>query len=177
MYSIVDVAGEQTRVTQGQILRIPKLETEPGKSVTFEKVMLVVNKDEVVVGNPVVANATVKATVIAHGKGKKVLIFKKKRRKTYQVLNGHRQEFTEVRIDAISVGKDTPKKEAKTSDDVVAVPEEEAVKAEATKAAPKKAAPKKAAAKKATAKDAKEETPKPKAASKKASAAKKGEEE
>ena len=186
MYSIVEVAGEQTKVTKGQVLRVPKLDVEPGKSVSFEKVMLIVDKDDVTVGNPLVANATVKATVVSHGKDKKVIIFKKKRRKTYTVLNGHRQEFTEIKIDTISVGKAKAEAKNETKDETKAEPEKAAkaapVKKEtksastAKKAAPKTAAaPKKTAAKKA---DSVSKTEKPKAApKKKASAASKGEEE
>ncbi|MCD6116258.1 50S ribosomal protein L21 [bacterium] len=101
MYAIIEVSGLQYKVTKGQKLRVNKLDTEVGKKVDFKEVLLVVDNDKVTVGKPVVAKTVVKATVLSHGKDKKVLVFKKKRRKGYKVFRGHRQEYTEIMIDKI----------------------------------------------------------------------------
>jgi len=112
MYAIVEVAGVQYKVSKKDTVRVPKLYQEAGKTVEFDRVLLLVDESDVQVGKPEVANAKVKATVLSHGKDKKVMVFKKKRRKGYKVKKGHRQEFTEVRIDSITIGKETPKKTA-----------------------------------------------------------------
>ena len=119
MYAIVEVAGVQFKAEESKILRVPKMDVEPGKTITLDKILLVADKDSVRIGKPIVANAEIKAKVVEHGKDKKILVFKKKRRKTYQVLNGHRQQMTELKIEKISVEKAAPKtaeaKEAKTA--------------------------------------------------------------
>ena len=81
MYAVVEVAGMQCKVAGKEKIRVPKLELEPGKSLELDRVLLVVDKDRVNIGKPLVANAKVKATVLAHGKADKVKVFKKKRRK------------------------------------------------------------------------------------------------
>ena len=106
MYAIVEVSGMQCKVTGKETIRVPKLEIEPGKSLVLDRVLLVVDKDNVKVGKPLVSNAKIQATVVAHKKSPKIKVFKKKRRKNYQVLRGHRQEYTEIRIDSIGVGSD-----------------------------------------------------------------------
>ena len=106
MYAIVEVSGMQCKVTGKETIRVPKLEIEPGKSLILDRVLLVVDKDNVKVGKPLVSNAKIKATVVVHKKAPKIKVFKKKRRKNYQVLRGHRQEYTEIRIDSIGVGSD-----------------------------------------------------------------------
>lgn len=161
MYAIVDIAGQQFKVKQAQKLKVHRLEAEEGKHVELDKVLLLSDGKTVTVGTPVVEGARIAAKVLNHGKGDKVLVFKKKRRKGYQKLNGHRQYITELWIEAI-LGKgekfDASKSTAPTPK-VKAEPAKKekkaaAPKAEATakKAAPKKAAAKKAAPKKAAAK-------------------------
>jgi large subunit ribosomal protein L21 len=102
MYAIVEVGGMQWKVQEKQILCVPSMETEPGKTVQIDKVLLIADDQNVKIGRPTVAGAKVEATVVSHGKNDKVLIFKKKRRKNYKVLRGHRQPFTEIRIEKIT---------------------------------------------------------------------------
>ncbi len=109
MYAVVEIGGMQWKVNNAQILRVPKIDGEPGSSIEFDHVMLVVDGDEVQIGQPLVSNIKVKATVLSHGKAKKVQIFKKKRRKHYDKLRGHRQEYTELRIDQIGLVKEDGK--------------------------------------------------------------------
>lgn len=103
MYAIVDLCGVQYQVSESQTVRIPKIVEEPGKTVDFGKVLLVADKEQVSIGKPTVKNAKVQATVLKHGKDDKILVFKKKSKKGYQKLRGHRQEFTEIRVDKIVV--------------------------------------------------------------------------
>jgi large subunit ribosomal protein L21 len=103
MYAIIEVRGIQCKVAGKETIRVPKIELEPGKSLELDRVLLIVDNDQVKIGKPLVSNAKVKATVLTHGKARKIKIFKKKRRKSYQVLKGHRQEYTEIRIDSIGV--------------------------------------------------------------------------
>lgn len=102
MYAIVEIAGQQFKVTQGQELFVNRLEGEEGSKVSFDKVMLIDNDGQTVVGTPTVSGANVEATIKEHCKGKKVIIFKKKRRKGYQTSNGHRQYLSKVVIDSIT---------------------------------------------------------------------------
>lgn len=101
MYAIVDIAGKQFKVAKDQYIYAPKMEGEAGTAVSFDKVLLVDNGSEIQVGAPTVSGVTVTGTILEHVKGDKVIIFKKKRRKGYQVKNGHRQQFTRVQIEAI----------------------------------------------------------------------------
>jgi len=165
MYAIVEVGGMQWKVEKDRTIRVPKLDADPGKTVEIKEVLLVVDKDQVNIGQPFVSNATVVATVVDHGKDKKVMVFKKKRRKGYQVKRGHRQDFTVLKIADIAVGKAAPKAAAKK-----AAPKAEAAATE-KKPPVKKAAAPKAAAKKAPAKKA-ETAEKAKPAAKKAPAKK-----
>ncbi|GJM28092.1 MAG: hypothetical protein DHS20C17_07270 [Cyclobacteriaceae bacterium] len=102
MYAIVDIAGKQFKVTKDQSIFIPKMEGESGASVTFDQVLLVDNDGKVNIGTPQVKGAKVSGKILEHVKGDKVLVFKKKRRKGYKKLNGHRQDFTKVQIEKIS---------------------------------------------------------------------------
>lgn len=102
MYAIVDIAGKQIKVEKDQELITPRLDAEEGKTVEFDKVMMVDNDGKVTMGTPVIKKAKVSAKVIAHGKGDTVIVFKKKRRKGYRVKNGHRQEFSKILIESIS---------------------------------------------------------------------------
>ena len=104
MYAVFQTGGKQFRAEPGTRLRIPTLDAEPGESVTFDQVLLAGDGDETVqVGTPVVEGASVKAEVIRHGRGKKVIVFKRKRRKGYRRKQGHRQDFTEIRIDEVAL--------------------------------------------------------------------------
>ncbi len=101
MYAVVEVAGCQCKVTADAVIRIPKMDAEIGSEVSFEKVMLLSDGQNVEIGTPYLEGKAVKAEVVRHGKDDKVVIYKKKRRKNYRRTRGHRQEFTEVRIKAI----------------------------------------------------------------------------
>ena len=102
MYAIVEIAGQQVKVTEGQRLFVHRLEAEAGSSVTFDQVLLVDKEGSVSVGMPTVGGASVKATVNEHLKGDKVIVFKKKRRKGYRVKNGHRDFLTSITINSIN---------------------------------------------------------------------------
>ena len=104
MYAIVDIAGQQFKVAKDQKVYVHRLDAEEGSDMEFAKVLLVDNDGKVQVGNPVVAGAKIAAKVLSHVRGDKVLVFKKKRRKGYQKLNGHRQDFTQIHIQDIIVG-------------------------------------------------------------------------
>ena len=101
MYAIVDIAGQQFKVTKSQKLKVHRLEAEEGKHLELDNVLLVSDGKTVSVGTPKVDGFRIAAKVIAHSQGDKVLVFKKKRRKGYQKLNGHRQQLTELWIEAI----------------------------------------------------------------------------
>jgi large subunit ribosomal protein L21 len=102
MYAVIRTGGKQYRVSAGEALRIEKLAAAAGAEIILSDVLLVGNGDQVTVGAPLVAGATVKATVLSQGRGDKVKIFKMRRRKHYRKTQGHRQAYTEIRIDSIS---------------------------------------------------------------------------
>ena len=102
MYAIVDIAGQQFKVEAGKKIYVHRLQDEVGASISFEKVLLTDNEGVVKVGAHYVDGAVVKATVLDHVKGNKVLVFKKKRRKGYQKMNGHRQCLTQIQIESIA---------------------------------------------------------------------------
>lgn len=102
MYAIVNIAGQQFKVEENQEIFVHRQEGNEGDSLKFNEVLLKDNDGKVQVGTPTLPNATVSATIINHLKGDKVIIFKKKRRKGYQVMKGHRQQFTKIKIDKIS---------------------------------------------------------------------------
>lgn len=101
MYAIVEIAGQQYKAEAGKRLYVHRLEAERGSVVEFEKVLLIDADGNVKVGEPTVKGAKVVCEVLSHVKGDKVLIFKKKRRKGYRKLNGHRQCFTEIMINEV----------------------------------------------------------------------------
>ncbi len=103
MYAIVEIAGQQFKVEQGQEVFVHRLNNEEGADVEFDKVLLIDDEGSVKVGAPVVEGAKVNGKVVAHVRGDKVIVFKKKRRKGYQKQNGHRQDLTKVRIEKITV--------------------------------------------------------------------------
>jgi len=156
MYAIVNIAGQQFKVERGQKVFVHRLKANEGTDVEFDNVLLIDDNGKVAVGSPAIDGAKVAASVVQHVRGDKVLVFKKKRRKTYQKLNGHRQDLTQILIQGIlnkgesvkekleivkPAGKPTAKK---------TVAKTETIEAPEVKATTKKAAPKKAAAKKTT---------------------------
>jgi large subunit ribosomal protein L21 len=104
MYAIFRTGDKQFRAEPGQTVRVPSLDAEIGDTVTFGEVLVASTDDGLAVGTPVVSGASVTGEVVRHGKDRKVLIFKWKRRKNYRRKQGHRQKFTEVRIGEIRVG-------------------------------------------------------------------------
>ena len=102
MYAVIVSGGKQHRVEEGETLKLEKLNIEVGASVDFDRVLLVVNGEDVKIGAPVVQDAKVSAEIVSHGRGKKVSIMKFKRRKHHMKQMGHRQWFTEVKITGIS---------------------------------------------------------------------------
>jgi len=113
MYAIADIKGFQYKLEKGDTLRIPRQDVAIGKKIKIPEVLLVSDKDKISIGIPYVEGVVVEATVTGHNKDKKIIVFKKKRRKDYSVKKGHRQDFTEIVIDKISVSK--PKKTTKVS--------------------------------------------------------------
>jgi len=103
MYAVIRSGGKQYRVAPGQTIRLEKVAGEVGAKVELGDVLLVENEGNVQIGSPVVANAKVEATVVETYRKKKILIFKKKRKKQYRRTAGHRQDFTAVHIDKITV--------------------------------------------------------------------------
>lgn len=101
MYAIVEIAGQQFKVVKDQQLFVHRLPAEEGGKVEFEKVLLIENEGKINIGTPNVQGAKVSATVLNHLKGDKVLVFKKKRRKGYQKMNGHRQYLSKIQINDI----------------------------------------------------------------------------
>jgi len=101
MYAVIKTGGKQYRVESGAQVRVESLVADVGAAVSFDEVLLVGGGDTVKVGAPLVSGAKVKATVVSHGRGEKVKIFKMRRRKHSQKTQGHRQSYTEVRIDDI----------------------------------------------------------------------------
>lgn len=101
MYAIIATGGKQYKVSEGDVIRVEKLGVEAGQEVVFDQV-LVVSGDEMKVGNPTVAGAAVTANVVKEGKAKKVIVYKYKRKTGYHKKNGHRQQFTQVKIEKIN---------------------------------------------------------------------------
>jgi large subunit ribosomal protein L21 len=101
MYAIVEIAGQQFKVERGNKLYVHRLEANEGANIEFDKVLLLDNDGKIQVGNPTVEGIIVAATVISHVKGDKVIVFKKKRRKTTQKWNNHRQHFTQILIQGV----------------------------------------------------------------------------
>ena len=102
MYAVVKTGGKQYKVAPGEKLKVERIVADIGAEVTLDRVLMVAEGESVRVGQPIVAGAAVKATVVAQGRGDKVKIFKMRRRKHYQKHQGHRQSYTELRIDSIA---------------------------------------------------------------------------
>lgn len=147
MYAVIKTGGKQYKVAAGDYLKVEKLDGDVGSKVVIDKILMLADGDDVTIGSPLVAGAKVNATVLSHGKGDKVMIFKFHRRKHYRKTQGHRQSFTEIQIDDIN-GKGAAKAEAKPKAETKPKAAEAKVTAEAKPAAVKKtAAAKKPAAK------------------------------
>jgi len=101
MYAVVKTGGKQYRVSPGEKLKVEQIPADIGSEVVLDQVLMVADGDNVTVGNPVVAGASVKAKVLSHGRHAKVTIFKMRRRKHYQKHQGHRQNYTELQIESI----------------------------------------------------------------------------
>ncbi len=101
MYAVIKAGGKQYRVAAGDKVRIEQVPADVGAELVLDQVLMVVDGDKVALGQPVLSGAAVKATVLGHGRGDKVQIFKMRRRKHYRKSQGHRQNFTEIRIDGI----------------------------------------------------------------------------
>ena len=108
-YAIIQAGGKQFRVTEGQVVRVPSIEANVGSSVEFD-VLVSGSGDRIEVGAPTVDGSRVTAVVVGHGRGPKIIVFKKKRRKQYKKTHGHRQNFTAVRIEAIGAQSGKPEK-------------------------------------------------------------------
>ena len=148
MFAIISTDGKQYHVAQGETIRLARIRAEPGDAFETDQVLAIGGEEsELKLGKPVIAGAKVQGTILQHGRDKKVIVFKRKRRKTYRRKYGHRQAHTLVKIENIIAKAPAAKIVApeKTASEKTA-----AKKAATTKAVPKKAAPKKAAAKKTT---------------------------
>ena len=186
MYAIVEIAGQQFKVEEGQKIYVHRLEAGEGEDIEFDKVLLIENGDNVIIGDPVIKDALIEGKILDHARGEKVIIFKKKRRKGYQKSSGHRQDFTHIQIISIlekAEGRKPKKAVVKEAAPVQkAAPKAAVVKeapAKIAEPAPKKApakvaepAPKKAPAKKAVVEVKKAPVKKAEAAPKKAPAKK-----
>jgi len=117
MYAIVNISGKQYKATQGAKLRIPRQSGESGAKLSFEEILLINKGDRTQIGEPNVVGAKITATILNHGRERKILIYKKKRRKGYQRKNGHRQWYTDVEVQKIQLSatkkKAAPKKPTK----------------------------------------------------------------
>jgi large subunit ribosomal protein L21 len=114
MYAIVEISGKQFKVAKDDMVKVPVQNAAVKDKLEFKNVMLVDDDGKVKVGTPYVKDAKVSAKVVEHGRDRKVIVFKKKRRKDYKVKRGHRQGYTMIKIDAVTVGK--PKAEPKASE-------------------------------------------------------------
>jgi len=174
MYAIVEIAGKQFRVKKDEEVKVPLLSAEAGSKVEFDRVLFFQDdKGKNEFGQPMIDGFQVSATVIEHGREKKIIVFKKKRRKGYQKKNGHRQDFSLIKIEGLGAVKKTKKAEPKTKEQKTetvkeapkkAAPKKAVKKDDVIKAAPKKETAKKTAAKKETKTEKKEAAPKTKKA-------------
>ena len=124
MYAIINISGKQYKATSGALLKVPKQDGETGTSLTFNKVLLINDGKNTEVGEPILKGASVTGTIIEHGRNKKILVYKKKRRKGYQRKNGHRQWFTEIEFGTIKAGKSNSVKKKTISTDAILEEEE-----------------------------------------------------
>ena len=137
MYAIIEACGKQYKVEEGEVVFFEKLDVEEGKKVTFDNVILVSDEKDVQIGSPYVKGAKVEGKVVAHGKGKKIIVFKMKAKKSERTKQGHRQPYTKVEITKI-----------KTAAEKATAPKEEKVVEKTEKVATTKSAAKTTTAKK-----------------------------
>jgi large subunit ribosomal protein L21 len=104
MYAVVKTGGKEYRISQGDLIRVEKMEGKVGDQVTMKDILMVSHEGQVQVGNPLLANAVITGQIVQQVKGKKVLIYKMKRRKNYRRTKGHRQTYTYIRVNDISLG-------------------------------------------------------------------------
>ena len=102
MYAVIKTGGKQYRVAPGENIKIEQVQADVGATIVLDQVLMVADGEAVQVGTPTLAGAKVSATVVSHGRGPKIRIFKMRRRKHYQKTQGHRQNYTEIRVDAIN---------------------------------------------------------------------------
>jgi large subunit ribosomal protein L21 len=102
MYAVIKTGGKQYRVAPGAKIKVERLAGEVGSDIVLDQVLMVADGDKVTIGAPVVQGASVKATVLSHGRHDKVMIFKMRRRKHYRKTQGHRQDYTEIQIEKIA---------------------------------------------------------------------------
>jgi large subunit ribosomal protein L21 len=127
MYAIVEIAGQQFKVSKDLKVYVHRLSDEEGSNISFDKVLLMDDNGTITVGAPAIEGASVEAKVLQHLKGEKVIIFKKKRRKGYKKRNGHRQYLTQIQISGITLGaKKAAKKEAAPADETAEAPKKKA---------------------------------------------------
>jgi len=150
MYAVLNSGGKQYKVQKGEVLKVEKISGDVGSSVTFDRVLMFSDGENVSIGQPVLDSVSVEGHIVEQGKAKKIIVFKYKRRKRFRRKNGHRQEFTAVLIDSIKAKGTKAAKAAEPKAEAKA----EVKESETQKAAPKKAAPKKAVAKETAAKKA-----------------------
>ena len=105
MYAIINISGKQFKVVSGARFRVPKQNGETGSNITFDQVLLINNGKSTEIGNPTLKGASVTGKIVDHGRYRKILVYKKKRRKGYQRKNGHRQWFTEIEFNKINSSK------------------------------------------------------------------------
>jgi large subunit ribosomal protein L21 len=103
MYAIVDSGGKQYKVQEGEVLRVEKLAGEVGDSVSFDRILMFSDGDDVNIGTPLLEDVAVSGHIVEQGKAKKIIVFKYKRRKRYRRKRGHRQQFTAVKVDSIKI--------------------------------------------------------------------------
>ncbi len=135
MYAIVEIAGQQFKVSKDQKVYVHRLGEEEGNKISFDKVLLLDDNGTVTLGAPAIDGASVEAKILKHLKGDKVIVFKKKRRKGFKKKNGHRQSLTQIIIEGIVASGSTPKKAAPKAEKVADAPvaEKAAPKAKASK--------------------------------------------
>ena len=125
MYAIINISGKQYKAISGARIRVPKQDGETGSKITFDQVLLIKDGDNTEIGTPILKGASVTGTIIDHGRDKKILVYKKKRRKGYQRKNGHRQWFTEIEFNKITHPKDQPISKKETLKETLLSQEEE----------------------------------------------------
>ncbi len=103
MYAVIRTGGKQYKVHEEQVLKVEKLEGTQGSQIEFDDILMYSDGETITLGSPKVDNASVKAQIVDQGRGKKTLVFKYKRRKGYRKMRGHRQHYTEIKIDSITV--------------------------------------------------------------------------